>query len=55
VRDVNLEGANAEVACWAGWADLDWKREETWAEMDKPNRNKYFEYLAADLTKFKYI
>jgi hypothetical protein len=20
-RDVNLEGANAEVACWAGWAE----------------------------------
>jgi hypothetical protein len=52
-RDVNLEGANAEVACWAGWADLGWKREETWAKMDKPNRNKYFDYLAADLTKFK--
>jgi hypothetical protein len=51
VRDVNLEGVNAEVACWAEWADLDWKIEETWAEMD--NRNKYFEYLAADLTKFK--
>jgi hypothetical protein len=23
-----LEGSNAEVACWAGWADLGWKREE---------------------------
>jgi hypothetical protein len=33
--------------------DLDWKREETWAEMCKPNRNKYLEYLAADLTEFK--
>jgi hypothetical protein len=52
-RDVNLEDANAEVACWAGWADFGWKREETWVEMDKPNRNKYFEYLAVDLTKFK--
>jgi hypothetical protein len=20
-RDVNLEDANAEVACWAGWAE----------------------------------
>jgi hypothetical protein len=41
------------MACWDEWADLDWKREETWAEMDKPNRNKYFEYLVADLTEFK--
>jgi hypothetical protein len=37
VRDINLEGANAEVACWAGWAKkreggdgpwLGWKRRE---------------------------
>jgi hypothetical protein len=36
-RDVNLEGANAEVACWDGWAKkkeggdgsrLGWKRRE---------------------------
>jgi hypothetical protein len=40
------------LASMAG-TDLDWKREETWAEMGKPNRNKYLEYLAADLTEFK--
>jgi hypothetical protein len=52
-EDVNIFGARAELACWAEWADLDWKREETWAKMDKPDMNKYFEYLPADLNEFK--
>jgi hypothetical protein len=44
VRDVNLEGANAEVACWAGWAKK--KRKEMdrgWAGKGErsPGRN-YF-------------
>jgi hypothetical protein len=25
-RDVNLEGANAEVGCWAGWAENEERR-----------------------------
>jgi hypothetical protein len=32
VRDVNLEGANAKVACWAGWAEKG--REEVGRDWD---------------------